>query len=394
VSEGRRTAALAIVAIVLLAVTWLTTPRVTMPEVLAERGERLLPRLADATAVASLEIVDYDETTAEARPFKVENRNGRWTIPSQFDYPADAADRLARITAALGALRKDDVASDSPAEHERTGVIDPLDAAAPNVRGRGTRLTLRGAGGDVLADLIVGRPVENRAGLRYVRLPGQRRTYISNVGDLPISTTLGDWIERDLLQADAASIDAVSIRGYAVDRETGRVDPGETVLLQKDEEGWTADRMPADAAAVERVLAGLANLRIAGVVPKPPGIAATLSQEVSNAALTPDDRGDLARRGFYLADGGRLLASQGEVVARTADGVFYTLLAGEIASRDERYVFIMVNHDPASAASAERAAEGARKAAALRARFAPWYYLVSAEGLAALRPPRDDLRQP
>jgi hypothetical protein len=392
VSEGRRTAALAIVALVLLAATWLTTPRVTMPEVLAERGDRLFPRLTGATAAASLEIVEYDEATAEARPFKVENRSGRWTISSQYDYPAGDTDRLARITAALVALRKDDVASDSPAEHERTGVIDPLDAAVPSVRGRGTRLTLRGAGGDVLADLIVGRPVDNRAGLRYVRLPGQRRTYVSNVGDLPISTSFADWIERDLLQAEAGSIDAVSIRGYAVDRETGRVDPGETVLLQKDAEGWTADGMPADAAAVERLLTGLATLRIAGVVPKPPGIAATLGGEASSGSLTPDDRGDLARRGFYLADGGRLLASQGEVVARSEDGIFYTLLAGEIASRDERYVFIMVNHDPASAASAERAAEGARKAAALRARVAPWYYLVSAERLAALRPRRSDLR--
>ena len=84
-----------------------------------------------------------------------------------------------------------------------------------------------------LADVIIGNPVENSPGFRYVRQPGQRRVYVSNIGDLRVSTAFGDWIERDLLQAGAGEIDAVNIRNYSLDRSTGRINPGDTLLVQK-----------------------------------------------------------------------------------------------------------------------------------------------------------------
>ena len=101
----------------------------------------------------------------------MQNRNGRWTIPSQHDYPADAKDRLATTAAAIIALTQDDVASDNVADHERCGVLDPLDTTLPDVTGRGTRLIVRGAQDEVLADVIIGNPVESSPGFRYVRSP-------------------------------------------------------------------------------------------------------------------------------------------------------------------------------------------------------------------------------
>jgi hypothetical protein len=405
-SDTPTTAILTAVAVAMLALTWATAPSSATLDVFADRGERLFPLLVDPNATASLEVVEYDERSATVRPFKVQNRNDRWIIPSHFDYPADAADRLAQTAAMLIALRKDDVASDSPAEFERAGVIDPLDANVPNVQGRGTRLTMRGGGGEVVADVIIGRPVENRPRFRYVREPGQTRTYISDVGTLAISTTFADWIEKDLLQVGDDLIDAISLRNYSLDRTSGRVDPGETILLQRAEgDRWTVDGAPANAAAVEALLRNLASLRITSVLPKPSGISATLSQVVTSAPLTAEDRDDLARKGFYLAENGRLVSSQGEVVIRTIRGVFYTLRFGEIQPPDmaaaslgekveNRYLFVMVDHAPSPTASPGRAAEGAHKVTLLRARFAPWYYVIAADSFADIRLRRRDLVQP
>lgn len=421
-SETRTTATIGGIALALVVLTWATAPRVGTPSVFADRGERVFPQLTDPNTAASLEVIEFDERSATVRPFKVQNRNGRWTIPSQHDYPADARDRLAHTTAAIIALRKDDFASDNAADSERCGVLDPLDTTLPNVKGRGTRMTVRGQQGQVLADIIIGSAVEGHPGFRYVRQPGQNRIYISNVGDLKTSTAFGDWIERDLLQVTTDEVDAINLRNYSLDRGARRINPGEVILLQKSRNGeWTIDggtaNAPLNPAAVDDLLTQLANLRIAGVLPKPPGITATLSKETSSAALSAEDRSDLARKGFYLAPDGQLLSSQGEIVIRTVRGVFYTLRFGEIASREaalaspgraadaaaetagaqantpgeNRYLFIMVDFDPQTAGTPGRASEGADKVRLLRPRFAPWYYVIAADSFAHIRVRRQDL---
>jgi hypothetical protein len=417
-SEGRKTATFGGVALALLVVTWATAPRVRTPTVFAERGEVLFPQFRDPNAAASLEVIAFDPQSATVRPLKVQNRNGRWTIPSQHDYPADAADRLAETAAAIIALKKDDVASDNAADYERCGVLDPLDTSLPALTGRGTRLLVRGAHEEVLADVIVGNPVEGHPGFRYVRQPGQKRVYISNVGDLKVSTAFGDWIERDLLQIDPSEIDAVNLRNYSVDRTAGRVNPGDTLLLQKGQnDEWTVNGLrpgeTLDLAAVDALLRNLASLRIAGVLPKPAGITATLSREGnSSGTISPDERADLARKGFYLTPTGELVSNRGEVVVRTSRGVFYTLRFGDIApdtdapaadtvsadapggaprARENRYLFIMVDFDPRSARTPGRATEGAELVQRLRARFAPWYYVIAADSFAKIRADRADL---
>lgn len=417
-SEMRRTAVFAAVALALLILTWGTAPRISVPEVFADRGELLFPEFRDPNAAASLEVIEFDAGSASVRPFKVQNRNGRWTIPSRYDYPADARDRLAQTAAAVIALRKDDFASDSAADHERRGVLDPLDTTLPTLTGRGTRLIVRGARDQLLADVIIGHHVEDSPGFRYVREVGQRRVYISNVGDLKISTAFGDWIERDLLQVTPDEIDAVNLRNYSFDRSTRRISPGDTMLLEKSEDGrWTINGLGVneqlDLEALDGLLRNIASLTIVGVLPKPPGISATLTQEITSAVVTQEDRDDLAREGFYLVPSGQLVSNRGEMVVRTTRGVFYTLRFGDIAPgaeapstepvradgpdaaattpRENRYLFIMVDHDPQSAATPGRATEGAENARLLRARFAPWYYVIAADSFGAIQLGRTDL---
>src|SRR5205807_2222541 len=86
---------------------------------------------------------------------------------------------------------------------------------------------------------------------------------------------------------------------------------------------------------IDALLRNLAGLRIVGVLPKPPGITASISRDVGNAAISNDERADLARKGFYLVPSGELVSDRGEVVVRTERGVFYTLRFGDVAAETD-----------------------------------------------------------
>ena len=418
-----KTAVYLAVAILMVLLTWATTPKVQIPAVFADRGELFFPEFSDPNAASSLEVVEFDEQNGVIRPLKVVNRSGRWTIPSHHDYPADAKDRLAQTAAAVIALRKDGVASDSSSDHERCGVLDPVDLTLPTSQGRGTRLTIRGADERLLADIIIGKPADGHRDFRFVRVPGQKRVYLSRVDDLRISTAFGDWIERDLLQVDANSIDAINALNYSLDESTGRLRPGDVLLLEKKDEEWTlAGLQPGeqlDQSGVNRLVSNLVGLKIVGVLPKPSGLSATVSQQSTEAGIAAEDRADLARKGFYLAADGRLLSNDGEMVVRATNGIVYTLRFGEVApgtpeatgpptappsaadrpeqrpiGRENRYLFIMAAFDSNSARPARRSAPGADKRPLLRARFAPWYYIISADSFASIRVQRKDLVKP
>ena len=105
-----------------------------------------------------------------------------------------------------------------------------------------------------------------------------------------------------------------------------------------------------------------------------------------------------------------LVSNRGEVVIRTTSGIFYTLRFGDVAPGtittgagaaqdngvpgENRYMFIMVDFDASAAKTPARAAEGADKARLLRARFAPWYYVIAADSFTALQPRRAELVKP
>ena len=54
-------------------------------------------------------------------------KDKKWVIPSHYDYPADAQDRLSKTAAAVMDLTKDTIRSDDVEDQEAMGVIDPLD---------------------------------------------------------------------------------------------------------------------------------------------------------------------------------------------------------------------------------------------------------------------------
>jgi len=446
--ETKKTVLFAGVAIVLAALALIFAPKRITPNAFLDQGEPLFPEFTDPNEAITLEVIEFDEVTGSAKPFKVTFKEGRWTIPSHHNYPADGKDRLARTAAGVIDIKKDDFRSDNLSDHEVCGVIDPCDETA-GLTGRGQRVTVKGNNEKVLADLIIGQPVENREGFRFIRLPGQKRVYASRI-DIDISTEFKDWIEADLLQVDKNKINRVDLRDYSINERTMSVEQRDDLELSLKDGVWKADRMKSnqqvDSAKMQDLLATLDDLTIVGVRPKPEGLSASLKKESNERNVSQSDILSLQNKGFYFTRDGQLLSNEGELKVQTKDGVNYTLCFGEVvygsglavtAGVDEdrgegkssaaqnRYLFVTTEFNekafpepkkpantdflkkPDTAWTDEDRANkalqdahdkwqqdienGRRLSEELNSRFADWYYVISDDSFEKLHLKRRDL---
>ena len=430
----------------------MTAPRRAAPDAFFDVGEPFFPEFTDPETATSLEVVEFNEETAAAAIFQVTNRNGLWTIPSHNDYPADGKERLARTAADVIAITKDDFRSDNVTDQELLGVIDPLDQRATALRGRGRRVTFKGASGQVLADLIIGHPVPGRPDMNFVRVPDQNRVYAART-DIDLSTRFSDWIETNLLEVERDAVRHVVLNEYQLDEDSGAVRRrGEFIVDRGDDGAWTASDVPAgqevDAVQVNLLVGGLIGIEIVGVLPKPEGLSGNLRQAFEAQVITAADLQTLQSRGFYPTQTGDMLSNEGELLVRTDEGVRYTLRFGEIVTTggavvasgadgganqettpgEDRYVLIVAEFDPsglpeppqpsnryfetrpeaqwteADRENKERADAhtrwasladgGRRRAAELAARFTKWYYVVSGDSYDRVHKSREDLLTP
>lgn len=390
--ESVKTATLAGAALVLAVTAAVVQPEARVPEIMSDQGQAFYPRFTDPQAPRTIEVVDYDETTATAQPLKVQFQQGKWLITSHYDYRVDIGDRLAKTAAALMYLKKDMVASDSPLDHAKYGVVDPVDEKAGGLTGRGKHVTLRDARGDILADYILGKPVPGKAGYRYVRVPGERRTYAVKT-DADPSARFADWVNAGLLRIASSSIRKVTINRYNLDPAAGRLANMETTVLTQEKGQWkTSSGEKPDMAAVRAMAAALDNLKIVDVRPKPPGLAADLRHETVQLSL--ETALSLRQKGFFITGDGRVYSSQGDMTVETNNGLIYSLRFGEVAAgdsksgapSDNRHLFVMVHFDKSKAAAyGGDAAAGERVARELNGRFADWYYVISGKDFQTLR---------
>ena len=447
-SELKKTGVFGGAAILLVALALVTGARRAVPDAFFDKGEIFFPEFTDPETATTLEVVEFDEDTAAAATFRVTNRNGLWTIPSHHDYPADGKERLANTAAGVIAITKDDFRSDNVTDHESFGVIDPLDESVSTLRGRGRRVTFKGASEQVLADLIIGDRVEGRSGYNFVRVPDQNRVYAART-DINISTRFNDWIETNLLEVERDDVKRTVINEYQIDERTGAVRRrGEFIVDWVEEYEWTANDVPAgmevDYVQMNLLVGGIIGLEIVGVRPKPEGLSGNLRQAFEERTITNADLQTMQSRGFYPTQSGEMLSNEGELLVRTEEAVLYTLRFGEIlygsgnavAIGDEtsddqdagvgenRYVLITAEFDPSGLpepsrpsnrdfenkaegqwtdadrenkeradlyAQWERRTEtGQRRAEELSTRFAKWYYVISAGSYNRVHKPRDD----
>ena len=446
-NENKKTLYYIGTALVLAVLAFIFAPKRITPEAFVEQGVEFFPEFTDPNTATSLEVVSFDENTGQPMQFKVHFKGGRWTIPSHNDYPADAQDRLAKTAAGVIGIKRDDFRTDNVAEYAKCGVNDPLDESAA-IQGRGQRITIRGEGDKLLADLILGNQVENRSNLRFVRLPDQKQVYVARV-DLELSTDFSDWIDTDLMQVMKHRIDNIVLKDYSIDERSGRVDNRDVVVLTKGDNGWHGNKAnkssAPDSAKIETMLNTLDSLQIVGVRPKPAGISSGLKADVEKQQMSTADMRSLQSKGDYVTRDGQLLSNEGELQFETADGVRYTLRFGEIVYgsglaltaggesvaqanegvAENRYLFITTEFDtsrfpevpqPANREFADKAdslktpedldnqakarnydrwksdtERGQKLSNDLNNRFADWYYVISADSFDKLHLKRSDL---
>jgi hypothetical protein len=338
-NELFKTLAFAGVALLLAGGALLTTRDRSMHNAaFDDQGQPFFPTF-DPLTCTDLEVVDFEASTATPLRFRVMWKNNRWVIPSHYDYPADARDRLSKTAAAVMDLTKDTIRSDRGEDQEAMAVIDPLDAKVTNLKGRGKRITLRNASEQVLADFIIGAEIKDKTGQRYVRVPTQKRTYGVKVKAEP-STRFADWIETNLLKLDSSRIRRVEFDNYKVrfDQDNrGEVVRGEVVPVERKDSAasWTTPNLSADqeldSDKLRTLSDALADLKIVGIRPKPAGLTRDLkSNDAGGIKMTPTAALSLQSKGFYLAKDA-LLSNQGDVRVYTDEGVVYTLRFGELA---------------------------------------------------------------
>lgn len=338
--EAGKTAAFAGTAFVLLVIALLTGVRPRESEVFTQQGKPYYPEFVDPLKATALEIWEFDEATASAKPFRVEFAAGKWTIPSHSSYPADAKERLAKTAAAVIDLKKDQIASTSEKDHEALGVVDPLDAS-PTKRGRGRRVKFF-SGTSTSADFIFGKDAGE--GKKYVRVPTDKRTYVSKTPG-EISSKFEDWVETDLLDVSGTAIRRIVIDKYSLDETTGELKDRSVNILSREDSAkpWTLNELKeveeVHADNVSAMTSALDDLKIAGVRPKPPLIAKAKDLTNLGALSGPQLQvlaQELGSRGYFVVYADRskktfgVLCNEGEMTASCEDGVVYQLRFGEV----------------------------------------------------------------
>lgn len=406
-NETTKTLYFVLAAAVVAAAAVVIDPSRSTPDVFNDVGEAFFADFTDPQAPRTIEVVDYDEATATATPLKVEFRDSKWVIPSHHGYPADAEERLATTAAALIELRKDRVVSNLAQDHAEYAVVDPLDEQATSLAGRGKRVRLLDENDTALADFIVGDEVEGKRGYRYMRVPGQNRTYEVKT-EADVSARLADWIETDLLKISPFYLRRIEINSYTINERLGRVENRQQTVLTNKDDKWSYGGREPNSETMSDLTTSLDKLRIVDVQPKPEGLSAGLKAR-EGVQPTMENFRSLQGKGFFPNPyTGQILANEGEIVVDSKDGLRYTLRFGEIApggggqeagddgdtEGERRYLMISVDYDEKRTEQYEGDAEAGKDLAdELRARFAEWYYVISGADFAKLRPSRTALRK-
>jgi hypothetical protein len=333
VNETTKTLSFVGGAALLCLLATLVGPRAIQHDLFSDEGQTFFANFTDPDAAVELDVVQFREGTGEIYQFNVKKDDkGRWTIPSHGGYPADAKTKMGKAAALMIGLVKERVVSDRKDDHPNYEVVDPSEENL-ELKGRGTRVTLKDKAGNALGDLIVGKAIEGKTDTRYVREPGKKRVYACKLAEVP-STKFADWIETDLLKAQSWDITKVTFDNYKVDEQRQEVVPGDKIVVKKDEASkWTLDGLDAqkeepNEEKLREIGDTLGQIKIVGVRNKPQGLTAALEQANGFDRMVLVQA--LQSKGYFLGRGGKLFSNEGDLLFETRKGVRYTLRFGEI----------------------------------------------------------------
>ena len=321
------------------ATEWLAQP--VVPQEFEQVGTPFYPEFDSPLSARSLAVTTYAPDTSVIHEFNVTWGENGWTI-SPYAYPADAEDQLEKTAASVVGITREGLASRRESDHQRYGVVDPRSEDITQLQGRGKRITLKDEKGQILLDLIIGKPAEGREGYFYVRKPKEDDVYLAKV-DLDLSTRFADWINSDLLGISAADLHQIKILDYSVNQDQGTAEMRAESLLAKGENlgPWTLEGLDEateqlNTTAVNNLTNVLDELKIIGVRPKPKGLNADLSFDpefINNQLALRALQQSLGEKGFFFAQGSegqlQLIGKEGQLIATTGEGIAFDLYFGE-----------------------------------------------------------------
>ncbi len=364
-------------------------------------GKAFFENFEDAKSAAFLEISALNDD-GELQSFVLHKVKGIWRIPTHSDYPAEAAERLAKVATALIGLKREAIVGRVAAEHSRFGVRDPKSTDATEASQAGKRLILRDESGKTLADLIIGQEVEqgnksvadlnlNRPPRNevYVRRADENQVFKTNL-ELNLSTKFSDWIDTRLIALEDPQVVALSIDNYQLINNprdplgNSRIkQKGDQILLtQADGNRWTIPGIDetkerVNTRQVDQLIDIITNLQIVGVREKfryqGKSLIGPDMKLVEDPELMQDREQfgkllqtvalDLSRRGFYLQapeqgddlNSLQMVSEFGQLAFTTRDGFVFNLDLGKTIEGDPKAIEIGTADAELDAAAADGA---------------------------------------
>ena len=351
-------------------------------------GQPFFEAFTSSKQAESLEVYALDKN-AKPQRFQVRKSAGLWRIPSHYDYPAEAADRLAATATSVIGLAREALAGRNASEHERFGVLDPSGTDVTDPEDAGKRLVLKDGSGNTLADFIIGKEVtvgdldpdkasfeqDRNEKFFFVRRADENQTYKVKL-KIDLSTKFADWINPDLLQIESRNVVQVDADNYRLEEQSG--DPlgqvvrllkvkGEPLSLRRKSpmdswklEGLDETTNQLDMAKVNQLTSTPADLKIVGVRKQfkfngQQLLTADLKLNQSEELLKDQRQfeqaigqlqDELAEKGFNIAPAGEnsnelmLVSEHGELTVGMADGVLFKLHFGKPVKGDEQAIEI------------------------------------------------------
>ena len=250
-SRGRSLLVLAAITVITVIAAGLSMQNLEV-DAIPSRGEPVFPDLLSrAHEVAEIRAV------TNRRAFRLELAGGRWVMAEKSGYPA-AGDKVHQLVVGAAGLKRLGPKTSNPDLYPRIGLEAPEAVDAKSVR-----FTILDAGGETLAEFIVGNRQASKIDLDlnelYLREPGEPQSWLVE-GKLPRSKIQVDWLDREILKIDHERVRDVRVThldGDVVEVRRASRTQSEFELL-----GIPADHEVRDQWRVNDIGRGLADLRL------------------------------------------------------------------------------------------------------------------------------------
>ena len=384
----------AVLSLAALGNAWMNQPGKSSTDEMV--GKPFYPEFVSTETARSLEVSAVDPETGALKRFGVESDGDLWRIPTEYNYPAEGAARIAQTSASVMGLVGQAIVGMSESEFEKFGVVDPLADDLEDPESAGKRVTLKDENGEPLVDYIIGNEIEEEISTRpgaeenfedrsqakdfYMRRADQSQTFRVSL-DIDLSTKFSDWIDPDLLRINRPDVTQVAINNYKmIERGVGRFGAPAMSKIQGDQlvltrpspaDGWNLAGMNAATEElktdrIDEILGVLDEMQIVGVRPKsryegkqlltPDLKVADLPKtEATNEALRKMQL-DLMDKGFNFSgtqEQLELVSANGELEFGTSKGLLYRLNVGESYTDQDKTIEIESKDDPESETETE-----------------------------------------